>query len=184
MKTGSIDRSLLTVYTLIIILGSMFILLVCAGVGLGIISLEAIRDYASNINWNWQIIAISSAIAILFIIVSIRLLFLGVRKPALHSALLKNTELGMIRVSRVTLETLAQKAVKSFGEIKDAKSIIILDMEGIRVHIKILVMPDVKLPELTVSIQQKVKDYIESLSGIVVKEVQIYVDNLAAAQKI
>ena len=183
MKISILDRFLLTVYTLIIILGSLFILLISLAAGLGFISLESIQDYILSINWNWQIMVISGVIAVLFLIVSIKLLFSGVKKPIPQSALLKNTELGKIRVSYATLDTLTQKAVRSFNEVKDVKSLIIPDMENIRIQIKLLVMPDVKLPELTMSIQKKVKDYIESLSGIVVNEVQIYVDNLATVQK-
>jgi len=157
--------------------------LISLAAGLGFITAESIQDYILNINWDWQIMLISSIVAILFLIVSVKLLFSGVRKPMPQSALLKNTELGKIRVSHATLDTLTQKAVRSFNEVKDVKSVIIPDMENIKIQIKLLVMPDVNLPELTISIQKKVKDYVETLSGIVVNEVQIYVDNLATVQK-
>ena len=39
------------------------------------------------------------------------------------------------------------------------------------------------MPELTRNIQQKVKEYIESLAGIAVKEVQVYIENLVVAKQ-
>jgi len=183
MKKNILDRFLLTIYTLTIIFGSLFTLLISFGAVIGFMPISTIENYISSINLNWKIIIILGVVALIFLAVSIRLLFSGIKKVKPHSALLKNTDLGMIWVSVPTLDTLTQKAVRSFTEVKDVKSIIIPESDGIRVHIKIMVMPDVKLPELTVSIQQNVKDYVESLSGITVKEVRIYIDNLATVQK-
>jgi uncharacterized alkaline shock family protein YloU len=44
-------------------------------------------------------------------------------------------------------------------------------------------MPDVVLQDLSVSIQKKVKEYIEGYAGILVKEVFVYIDNLTAPQQ-
>lgn len=183
MKISIFDRFLLSIYTLAIILVSLFLLLISLGAAIGLISINAVGGYIASIIFNRQSIVILIAVALLFLIVSIKLLFSGVRKAKPHSALLKSTDLGIIRVSISTLDSLAQKAVRSFNEVKDAKSFIVPEPDGIRVQIRIMVMPDVKLPELTVNIQQKIKEYIESISGIAVKEVRIYIDNIVTAQK-
>jgi len=44
-------------------------------------------------------------------------------------------------------------------------------------------MPDVNIPEISQAIQKKVKEYVESTAGIIVKEVYVYIDNLAALQR-
>ena len=46
-----------------------------------------------------------------------------------------------------------------------------------------MIMPDVVIPDLTKKIQDEVKEYIETLSGIHVKEVQIFIDDLIQPQR-
>ena len=122
-------------------------------------------------------------IAVILFLVSIRLLIAGYTRRKSVSALLMNTELGIIRVSVNTLDTLTQKAVRSFQEVRDIKSLVLTEPDGIRVLLKVSILPDVEMPELTRNIQQKVKEYIESLAGIAVKEVQVYIENLVVAKQ-
>ncbi|HOB20142.1 MAG TPA: alkaline shock response membrane anchor protein AmaP [Candidatus Atribacteria bacterium] len=173
------DRVLLSLYTFVI-----FVLALCLlGISIGLISLDAIADSISSISYGFTFILITSGTALIFIIVSLRLFIAGLigRKPA--SSLLKETEMGSIRVSVNTLDVLAQKAVRSFSEIKDVKTFILIENDGIRVRLKVSTMPDVKMPELTLAIQAKVKEYVEEYSGILVKAVHIYVDNQLTATK-
>jgi uncharacterized alkaline shock family protein YloU len=104
--------------------------------------------------------------------------------PKQLSTILAITELGVVRVSVATLDTLTQKAVHSFQEVKEVKSVVLPDADGAKIQLKITVLPDVAMPELTRSIQTKVKEYVESLSGINVKEVQVYIENLSIAKPV
>ena len=114
---------------------------------------------------------------------SIKLLFSGTRPKTPSSALLKHTDLGIIRISLNTLEAMTHKAVDSFDQVKDSKISILNEDDGVRIRLKISIMPDAILQDLSVSIQQKVKEYIEGYSGILVKEVFVYIDNLTTPQQ-
>lgn len=180
MKISIANRLLLTIYTLVIILISLAILASSIGIAIGALEPAShISGFLVPAHWDWKWIIGSMVISILFLLVSIKLLFSGIKKKATNSTLLKNTELGMIRVSISTLDTMAQRAVQDFEQVKDVKTSIVTEEDGVRVHLKVLAMPDAILPELTSSIQQKVKEHIEKASGILVKEVRIYVDNLS-----
>ena len=174
MKMRIFDRILLTLLTLFNILLSLALL----GIALDVLGIELLSD--ATYGWP-QIILI--AVAVVLFLTSIRLLVAGYSKKKPVSALLMNTELGIIRVSVSTLDTLTQKAVRSFQEIKDVKSVVLSDPEGIRVQLKISVLPDVVMPELSRNVQQKVKEYVESSSGITVKEVQVYIESLSVAKQ-
>ncbi len=126
---------------------------------------------------------ITVLVAIFLFISSIKLMFPGKKSKTLSGALVKNTELGGIKVSIGTLNNLAQKAVRKFDEVKDVKSNIISEIDGISVQLKLMIMPDVVIPDLTKKIQDEVKEYIETLSGIHVKEVQIFIDDLIQPQR-
>ncbi len=89
----------------------------------------------------------------------------------------------MIRVSVNTLDSIAQKTVRSFAEIKDVKTSVIPEMDGVRVRVVLFIMPEVNIPDLTMAVQAKVKEQIEDISGISAKEVQVYVENVPTAQR-
>lgn len=172
------DRILLTIYTLFVILLSLMLL----GIALSIIDYNLIGNLLSNASYNWNAL-ILGAIAIVLFLASIRLLVAGYSRKKAVSTLLMNTELGVIRVSVNTLDTLTQKAVRSFQEVKEIKSVVLPDPDGIRIQLKISILPDIAMPELSKDIQQKVKEYVESLSGISVKEVQVYIESLLVAKQ-
>ncbi len=183
MKMGITDRLLLTIYTLIISLVSIALLVFFIAIGVNAIPLREVNAALNIIELNWQFFLVGSLVSIFFLIVSIKLLFTGTRTKVPSSSLLKHTELGIIRVSINALEVMIQKAVRRFDEVKDVRVNTIADDDGIRIQLKLLIMPEVVLPDLTASIQQKVKEYIESYSGIVVKEILIYIDNFSAPQQ-
>lgn len=168
------DRVLLTIYTLIILAVSIGILFF----SFGYITIEDAVQYLKGIEYGIEFIAITAVIALLFLVVSLKLLFSGASKPKTRSALVKFTQLGVIRASLTTLESFTLKSARSFSEIKDVKCSILVESEGIRIVLTVMLMPDVKIPELTQKLQEEVKRYVESYSGIIVKEVQIYIDNL------
>ncbi len=179
MKMKLLDRILLTMYTFVILLLSVVLL----GISLRLLSLEAVIDTISALRYGWPFALIAFSVALIFFVLSLRLLMANFLRDKPTSTLLKATELGTIRVSVNTLDTLAQKAVRVFNEVKDVKSLIVPEPDGVRIQLKVTIMPDVNMPELTQSLQQKVKEYVENVSGITVKEVRIYVDNLSTGQR-
>lgn len=183
MKMSILDRLFLTVQTLFIILLSVAIIGISIGAGINLIPLSRINTTLRAIQLDWKFFLIASLVSALFIIVSTKLLFAGAKPKLPSSSLIKHTELGMIRVSINALEIMTQKAARSFDQVKDVRINIITEEGGIKVQLKVFIMPDVILPELTVSLQQRVKEYIESYSGIIVKEVFIYVDNISTPQQ-
>lgn len=182
MKMRLFDRVLLTLYTILIIFLSLGLLCIA----LNIIPLYSVVNLISRIQYGWPFALILLGISLAFILVSFRLLLAGFRsserKPL--STILNITDLGIIRISINTLDTLTQKAVQKFQEVKESKSVILPAEDGsIRIQLKVTILPDVPMPDLSKNIQAKVKEYVEEMSGITVKEVQIYIDNLSTAKQ-
>ena len=109
--------SSLTIYTLAIIVASLFLIIVAAG----IIPLANIRNYINSIEYGWDFAGILLIISLVFLLISIKLLFSRSKPKTLSGTLLRNTELGMIKISVNTLDALVQKSVKGFQEIKRCK---------------------------------------------------------------
>ncbi len=179
MKLKIGDRILLIILVLIIMLFSLGLL----AIAIGIIPANSISSFISEANHGMTAI-VTAAIAVILFVVGLRLLVASLIPPKALSTILATNELGVVRVSVATLDTLTQKAVQNFQEVKEVKSLVLPDADGARIQLKITVLPDVPMPELTQSIQTKVKEYIESLSGINVKAVQVYIENLSIAKPV
>ncbi len=59
----------------------------------------------------------------------------------------------------------------------------VAEADGIRVRLNMQLMPDSNIPDVSQAVQKKVKEYVESTAGIVVKEVYVYIANIAALQR-
>lgn len=174
MKMSTLNRILFFFYLfLIIIMLSMLF-----AISLGLWPLRGLIADLELYGWPW--LALLSG---LLLVISFKYLFLSIVPPKIQSTLLKNTDMGMIRVSVNTLDSIAQKAVRSFAEVKDVKTSVIPEADGVRIRVVLFIMPEVNIPELTLAVQAKVKEQTEDISGISAKEIQVYVENVPTAQR-
>lgn len=174
MKMSTLNKILFFFYLALIISG------LCALFALSI-GLWPMRDFIDTLQlhmWPWL-----SLVTVLLLVISFKYLFLSIVPPKLQSTLLKNTEMGMIRVSINTLDQIVQKAARSFVDVKDVKTSLVPESDTIRVRVVLYLMPEVNIPTLTQAVQAKVKESIEDTSGIIVREVQVYVENASTPQR-
>ncbi len=174
-----VDRLLLAILALVAIIVSAFVIIFA----LGLIDPNAVIGFLTLNTNSLSFILVSVIVSVIIVLISLRMLLMKKRRPMEKSTLLKNSELGMISVSINTINSLTQKSVKSHQGVKDVKSLIITEEDGVRISLKLLIMPDVIIPELTENIQRNVKQYIEKYSGIFVKEVRIFIDNIFSIGK-
>jgi len=149
--------------------------------GIGMVDIASLSAYLSSATGTVAFIAVSVAYGALVLVFGLKLLFVRSQEHTPPFCLVKTTELGVIRVSTTTLDALTLKAVRSFQEVKEVKSMVLTDMEQVRIRLRLLVMPGANIPELTQNIQNEVKTYVEDHAGIIVSEVMVLVDNLYSA---
>ncbi|BCJ85919.1 alkaline shock response membrane anchor protein AmaP [Effusibacillus dendaii] len=119
---------------------------------------------------------------VLLLAVSLRFLFLRSGKTREQQAISHKTELGDVRISFQTIESLTERAVRLVKGINDLKTKVRLSESGIRIAIRVTVDPDLEIPQLTSTVQQKVKDYVESTTGVTVENVVVYVSDVVKSQ--
>lgn len=168
-----LDRIVLTIYMLAMVLLSLCIIVL----PFNLIPMETVDYIKNQIFENWYY----SLVGLLLFIVSARLLILsittdnkskrGVTKPA---------EFGDIKISIETFESLALRVVKQVTGIKDVKVRIGLVNGELIIYTRLLVMPDVNIPQVVGEVQNKIKSYIESTTEVSVKEVKVSIDNIAS----
>ncbi|HBM80160.1 MAG: alkaline shock response membrane anchor protein AmaP [Clostridiales bacterium] len=168
------SRIILSIYMLVMIFVSICIVLL----PFNLIPIRSISNYiGGNIYNNWYI----SLIGLLLLAVSVELL-LSMTKGGNHSSrgIIKPAENGDIKISVETFESLALRAVKQISGIRDVKVRVLLREDGISVLVKLLIMPDINIPNIVQEAQDKIKEYIESLTEVGVKDVVVDVDNIAS----
>ena len=136
MKIGLLNRLLLTIYTLVVAIISIAILVLFIAIGVNIIPLKNINYFLGSFQPDWRFFLVSTLVCIFFLVVSIKLLFSGNRPKVPSSALLKHTDLGIIRISINTLEAMTHKAVNGFNEVRDSKISILNEDDGVKIRLR------------------------------------------------
>lgn len=132
----------------------------------------------------------SNGATVLFFIIS--LVFVFVNLGFLVSGFMTNrksreissvTDAGEIIISLNTIETISVNVSRKFTGVREVKTNARLNGEFVNITIKMVVLTDINVPELSAEIQSKVKKTIEETVGIKVGTVKIIVDNVQTAYK-
>lgn len=177
MKISILDRVLLTFYTLIVLAVCVFAVLISWRV----IPVESSAATLKYITETPVGITIITAAAVVLAILSIKLLFAGAAKKQPKSVLLKTTDNGSIRVAIFAIDELTQRHVRACECVRELKTDIQSANDGIRILLRVSVKQDTVIPEAIEQLQTKTKEYIETYSGVNVKDIHVYVENTSSA---
>lgn len=123
------------------------------------------------------------AVSILFLLVSIRFLYISLRKAGSGiSSIDQRTDFGDIRISLETIENLALKSTARVRGVKDLKAKVNVNDTGLEIMIRTIVDGEIPIPQLTEEIQRSVKGHVEEVTGIPVASISVYVANINQSQ--
>lgn len=166
------DRIMLTIYMLLMALVS----LVIGVLPFNLIPLSYINTAVTELSTKWYY----SIVGIVLLIISLKLLFSGVKSNGgSREGIIKPSEFGDIKISTQTFESLALRSVRQISGIKDVKVRVDMTPEGVAIYAKMLVLPDINMPKIVSEVQARMKDYVESMTDVSVKEVRVDVENVA-----
>ncbi len=97
-------------------------------------------------------------------------------------ALVQSGDLGTVHVSREALENMVLRVIRRTKEVRGSSRRVFATPQGLLVHLEIKVSVDQNLPDLTGALQKEIKDYLEEITGIVVSEVKVKVENIILDQ--
>ena len=113
------------------------------------------------------------------------LLLLGVILPAKKKRssnfAIQQNENGMVRISVKALEALVQRCLNEHPELRVVSSSLFSDEQTVRVDVHITLQSDISMPLAVSALQKQIKRYLEACSGVVVKEVRVFVDGAMPA---
>lgn len=183
MKFNFFDK-----FMLVLILLSMIALsALCIGTSMGFISYEMITGPIAIIT-NGLIgnRLILGAAGVILLAVALRLFVaMGKKKayqpaaaPAASSAVMLSGDNGTAYISIAAIDQLVQRHCRANAKIKDCESNVIAAQDpdkGVSIKLKLSVAAETVAPELSANLQQSLKQYIESLSGVNVNTVDIMI---------
>ena len=131
--------------------------------------------------WAGETVLLATGSALLLI--ALILISLGLRSSKkIRSAVLKGSEFGEILISITALENMVLRVIQQTQGIKDVSRQVTYTPDGLVVSILIKVMPDLSLPAIINDLQSKTKEYLEEITGIVVHEIKVRVENIILDQ--
>ena len=118
-------------------------------------------------------------VSFLLFVIGIRLLLLSLNRHSDQQTTVRETPHGKVKVSLIAIENLVKKTVRQIKGVKDVKAIVrVVEGKGVQVQIRIVIVPEIHVPNLSADIQQSVKEYIHDIVGIEVTDVLIVVENI------
>ena len=106
--------------------------------------------------------------------VSIRLLFAGIGVTGDNSLKISEGPNGKVHVGKGAIENYIAALAQEIYGIYNVKVIAKLEDEGIYVRINASIEPGINIPETTDEIKVNVKDSIKKVTGIEVKDIEIF----------
>jgi len=119
-----------------------------------------------------------SVIALVFFALSLMFLFSGIKSNKDKKGVSKHTNIGEIRISLNSIENIAFNASKKAGGVRESKTVVKKEDDGVGIEVRIVAMPDLSIPTISEEIQSRVKKAVEDASGIEVKQVRVVVDSI------
>lgn len=168
-------RVLLAIYAFCLMVLSAFMMVVTVKSTY----LEIIYNYfRSDVLQNRGSAVIAFIIAFIFFVLSLVFLLSGLKSNRDKKAVSKYTNIGEVRISLNTIESIALATSKRISGVKETKANVLKAEEGVSIAISIVVLPEINIPELSASMQERVKKAVEEISGVSVSDVKVVVENI------
>ena len=172
-------RILLTLY-LLFFLAIAGVVLCCAW---GLISIDYPSWWLDQVYTDLGVKWVVSLIAVVVIIVSIMLMFSGIRRRKPKAAMVRLTEGGSISISISALEEMATRFIAANESVRTVRVTAWVRDSNLNVHAKLAVAEGTNIPETMQAIQTGLKSHIELLSGIEVNKIMLLVEKTTQVVK-
>jgi uncharacterized alkaline shock family protein YloU len=175
------DRFILTLYSLALTILSV----VAVAVFLRLIPMDIVQLNFQAIYESEQPRYAYLAVSVIFFLISLKFLLQGFRSRKggeSASAIAQRTDLGHVSISLNTLESISLKAARRVRGVREVKSIIHADQTGTSITLKATVDGETPIPGIVDDIQKAVKQQVEQIVGMEVKEVDVKITEVAQQQ--
>lgn len=179
MKLKIFDRFIFAVLVLCIAAVSI------AAIGLAwdILSVTVVSEYITLVGTLFFNRVLITVVALLVFILCMRLLFVRERmdvSPMTHGIVIRTGDNGTACITKAALEGIVLKFVRSNSKVRDCKCDIMPGQEFVSIGLRLHLMPGVNIPELAKELQESLKENIELLTGISVRDIPIVIESASS----
>lgn len=172
------DQIMLKLYTFII----FFVCVVLFIVGLGFFQSEVFAFFDLLFS-SIETKIIFIAIVLILLVFSLRFLFYGSGQGNEPLTINTRNELGEMRTSITTFETIASKTVQKVEGVRDSQvRLKISEVDGHQFFIKVVVDGEVPIPQITEQIQRDVKEKVEEITGVQIHQISVLISDVVSTQ--
>ncbi len=177
------DKIILIIFSYIILILAIVLILMTTGV----VEIDTINEGIKTLIEGQTSSRVILSISILFVLIAIKCIFFDkTSKKQINETqgVLLENEAGKLLISKETLENLVNSVAMNFESAEDVTTRISLDKENqVKIFINLVVNSDVVIKELSVNLQNKIKEKIKTATDLEVKEVNINVKKVVQKKK-
>lgn len=187
MKPSIFHRFLLVILTLLGMAAGLLLLVMATG----LYQLDTLR--AAIDAYRLQMGAVNFSLAmggvgLVLFLISLAILVgfnRGDKAPAqapVTSAVVSTGDYGTTQIALSAIDAMVQRHCRTNIKIREVNSVITLQENGIGIQLKLSLLNDANIPETTEALRTSLREHIESLTGIQVREVSMMVVSAPAQQ--
>lgn len=167
-----------SVLTFIYVLLTLCILIYASVVYVGAVSFTQ-SDLLKIINSDYVGLILAG-----LILLGLVILFYIFKRDNKNYYITKFTSEGEINITYETIKSIALRAASQVRGLKEVKVYVRPSGDKLNLLIKVLILPELNIPQTTTEIQRLVKNQIESVAEIPVGDVKVVVENLVVTTKL
>lgn len=175
-----LDKVILALFSVIIFLQSILIICMVAGW----IKIDTVTTFTALALVDYNTSKIILVIAIICLICSIKCIFFDSSNTEKKTqGVLMQNDNGKLLISKPTIENIVSSVVKGFDSVEEVSVSTEFDhINNLIINVNLVVNKDVIIKELTLNMQNKIKEAIKKTSDLEVKEVNVKIKNIAVEQ--
>ena len=173
-----LDRVILALFSVLMFLQSILAICIIAG----FVRIETVTAFATMAFSGEQTTKIILGLEIVCLLCSIKCIFFDSsdsENKASQGVLMQNDN-GKLLISKPTIENIVKSVVNGFESVEDVSVDIELDnVNNLIVNVNLVVSQNVIIKEITLNMQNKIKEAIKKTSDLEVKEVNVKIKNIS-----
>lgn len=174
---GVFDRVLLALFAAFFGLITVLATFVLGGWTTPVSLIELAMD---NTQWRWGMIAL----LIVLFLASVRLVIVSLHKEVAPNNVIQDNPLGQVHISNEAIENMVIKVGKQVAGVQDVKPRVVLADDGVRIAVKVTLLSEVKIPEVSRQLQETIQEYLTESAGISLQAVKVLVTNITGDVKV
>ncbi len=171
-----LDKVILVLFSIIIFLQSVAVMIMIAG-WIDISTVSKFIAIGINGENSAKVILV---VEVVLLLLSIKCIFFDSSpKEDKDKGILLQNDNGKLLISKPTIENIVSSVIKGFDSVENVSVVVNLDtLNNLIINVNIMVGKDVIIKELTLNMQNKIKEAIKKTSDLDVKSVNVKIKDI------